>query len=138
MPLSEANAVLVLFAGALGDFLLALPALRLLRRRHAGQRLVLGVRAPLGALAERAACADAVAALDDPATAVFLGGGDAPSWWLERPGLYSWFGGDDPDVRGRLAAHAASAHFLRVERGAGSVHAAAAYAASIGEMRSWE
>jgi len=55
--------VVVLFAGALGDLLLALPALRVLRRRHQRQRLVLGVRAPLVALARRAACADGVAAL---------------------------------------------------------------------------
>jgi ADP-heptose:LPS heptosyltransferase len=136
--LNEANAVVVLFAGALGDLLLALPALRLLRRRHQAQRLVLGVRAALVPLARRAACADAVAALDDPSMAVLLGGGVAPAWWPERPVLYSWFGADDGEVRRRLAEHAADVSFLRVERGDGTRHAAVAYAAAVGESLGWE
>jgi hypothetical protein len=136
--LNEANAVVVLFAGALGDLLLALPALRVLRRRHQRQRLVLGVRAPLVALARRAACADGVAALDEPSMAVLLGGGGAPAWWPEQPMLYSWFGADDADVRRRLAAHAADVSFLRVERGEGTPHAAGAYAAAVGVSLSWE
>jgi heptosyltransferase-3 len=134
----EATAVVVSFAGALGDFVLALPTLRLLRRRHRGCWLVLAVRAPLVALAARAGCADRVARLDDPEMAALLGGGDAPTWWPGRPRLYSWFGADDASIQARLRAHAAEAVFLRVERGAGRVHAACAYAESVGERRSWQ
>jgi hypothetical protein len=132
-PLHEANAVVVLFAGALGDFLLALPALRLLRRRHAAGRLVLAVRTPLRDLALVTGCADRVEALDDAMVAVFLGGGEAPAWWPGRPRLYSWFGGDDAAVQARLGACAVAAEFPRVVRGDGPVHAAAAYVDAIGE-----
>jgi ADP-heptose:LPS heptosyltransferase len=136
--LNEATAVVVLFAGALGDFLLALPALRLLRRRHAGAPLALAVRAPLVALAARAAAADRVAALDDPAMAVLLGGGEPPGWWPRGARLYSWFGADDPAIRGRLAGLVVGADFLRVERGEDGAHAAVAYAAAVGESRPWK
>jgi heptosyltransferase-3 len=136
--LNEANAVVVLFAGALGDLLLALPALRLLRRRHCEQRLVLGVRSPLAALGRRTGLADAVTALDDASMAAFLGGGTVPAWWPGRPELYSWFGAEDPEIRRCLTKQAARARFLRVERGDGAQHAAAAYAAAIGESPSWE
>jgi len=135
--LSEATAIVVLFAGALGDFVLALPALRLLRRRHEGRLLVLAVRGPLLALAEGAGCAERVARLDDHGMAVFLGGGDAPAWWPGRPRLYSWFGADDASIRERFCAHSAESEFLRVERGEGRIHAACAYAESIGERRCW-
>ena len=128
----------MLFAGALGDLLLALPALRLLRRNHRARRLVLAVRTPLLALARRTGCADAVAALDDAAMASFLGGGALPAWWPGRPELYSWFGADDPDIRRRLTERAVRAQFLRVERGDGTQHAAAAYAAAVGESPPWE
>jgi heptosyltransferase-3 len=135
---SEATAVVVAFAGALGDFVLALPALRLLRRRHEGRWLVLAVRAPLVALATRVGCADRVARLDDHEMAALLGGGGAPGWWPGRPRLYSWFGADDASIQARLRAHAAEAVFLRVERGEGRVHAACAYTESVGERRSWQ
>jgi ADP-heptose:LPS heptosyltransferase len=134
--LNEANAIVVLFAGALGDFVLALPALRLLRR-HAGMPLVLAVRRPLAGLAERAGCAEQVAAMDDHAMAVFLGGGVPPPWWPGRPRLVSWFGADDAAIRMRLGACSADAVFRRVERGEGARHAAAAYAASVGEVPPW-
>ena len=136
-PLSEANAVVVLFAGALGDFVLALPALRLLRQRHGGSPLALAVRRPLAALAERTVCADRVTALDDHAMAAFLGGDVPPAWWPEMPRVYSWFGADDVTIRARLGARAVGTAFFRVERGEGSVHAACAYAAAIGEVRTW-
>jgi len=135
--LSQANPVVVLFAGALGDFLLAVPALRLLRRRHAGRPLTLAVREPLVPLGARMGSADRTVRLDDVAMARFLGGGTAPPWWPEGPRLYGWFGADDPSIRGRLGAAAASAEFFRVVRGDGAGHAALEYLHGIGERRSW-
>jgi ADP-heptose:LPS heptosyltransferase len=134
--LSEANPVVVLFAGALGDFLLALPALRLLRRRHAGP-LTLAVRGPLAGLAGRAACADRVVRLDDAGMARFLGGDRRPDWWPATPQVYSWFGGDDPSLRERLSAGVAAAAFMRVVRGDGVRHAALEYCAAVGEFPDW-
>lgn len=133
--MSEANAIVVLFAGALGDFLLALPALRGLR---AGGRVVLGVRGPLVGVAALAGAAERVVALDDRAMAVFLGGGAPPPWWPARPRVVSWFGTDDPAIRARLGAHATEAVFLRVERGPGPRHAACAYAAAAGVPCDWD
>jgi ADP-heptose:LPS heptosyltransferase len=135
--LDEANEVVVLFAGALGDVLLALPALRVLRARHTGATVVLGVRGPLVALVAAADCADRVVALDDVAMARFLGGGVPPPWWAGRPLLYSWFGGGDAATRARLAAHAARARFLSVERGAGPRHAALAYTDAVEAALAW-
>jgi ADP-heptose:LPS heptosyltransferase len=137
-PLSEANAVVVLFAGALGDFLLVLPSLRRLRARHHAARYLLAVRTPLVWLAERAALADAVVALDDRAMAQFLGGDPPPPWWPSTPQLYSWFGSDDPSLRDRLRASAHGAEFHRVVRGAGPVHAAAEYARAVGWDAAWD
>src|SRR6185503_6368635 len=57
--------VAVVFPGALGDLLLALPALRLVRARHAGAHLTLVVSGSLLSLASLADVADAVASLDD-------------------------------------------------------------------------
>lgn len=124
--------VVVLFPGALGDLLLALPALRTLRARHAAAELTVVVSEPLRGLARLTGVADAVASLD-AADAARLGGGDGvPSWLTGRPRVYSWLGAADGDVRRRIAAAASTAHFFRVERGAGVIHAAAAYARAVG------
>jgi ADP-heptose:LPS heptosyltransferase len=136
-PLSEANGVVVLFAGALGDFLLALPSVRLLRRRYDGVPLVLAVRAPLLGIAAHAACADRVVALDDRAMATFLGGGEAPAWWPQWSRVFSWFGGYDGATRARFGAWSPATTFFPVIRGEGAVHAACAYAEAIGEPRAW-
>jgi hypothetical protein len=137
-PLSEANAVVVLFAGALGDFLLALPAIRHLRAHHRGAPFVLAVRAPLAWVAGHAGVADAVAVLDDRAMAEFLGGGPAPAWWPADARLRSWFGGDDPVLRDRLRASAQGVEFHRVVRGDGTVHAAHEYARAVGWAAAWD
>jgi len=136
-PLSEANAVVVLFAGALGDFLLALPSLRHLRERHRAARCLLAVRTPLVWLAEQAGVADAVVALDDRAMASFLGGEPPPAWWPAAPRLYSWFGGSDAALRDRLCASARDVEFRHVVRGAGTMHAAEDYARAVGWDAAW-
>src|SRR5262249_14892962 len=75
--------VVVVFPGALGDLLLALPALRLLRARHAAAHLVLVVNDPLRSLAARAGLADATAGLSRAPTPGPLGAGRLPP---RRPG----------------------------------------------------
>lgn len=133
--MAEANHDVVLFAGALGDLLLALPALRLLARRDGP--FVLAVRRPLEALAAAAGCARRVTALDDREMAAFLGGGAAPSWWPHRPRVTAWFGAADAGLRARLAAAARDVRWLRVERGPGAEHAALAYASAVGAPIDW-
>lgn len=129
-PSIEPDRVVVIFPGALGDFLLALPALRSVRARHGAAELTLVVSEPLRALAALTGVADAVASLDG-ADAAGLFAGTLPAWLAGRPSVYSWLGAADEQVRARLAA-GGRARFLRVERGDGTAHAAADYARAVG------
>jgi len=124
--------VVLVFPGALGDLLLALPALRALRARHAGARVTAVVSQPLRALVELAGVADATAALEGAAAAALFGGERWPSWLDGRPFVYSWLGGGDDEVRARVAAAARGARFFGVERGRSVTHAAVAYARAVG------
>jgi len=124
--------VVLVFPGALGDLLLALPALRALRARHAGARVTAVVSQPLRALVELAGVADATAALEGAAAAALFGGERWPSWLDGRPFVYSWLGGGDDEVRARVAAAAGGARFFGVERGRSVTHAAVAYARAVG------
>jgi hypothetical protein len=124
--------VVVVFPGALGDLLLALPALRALRRRHAGACTVYVVNERLRALVSVAGLADLTASLDAPDAAGLFGARARPSWLAGSPAVYSWLGAGDDDARRRLATAASQARFFRVERGAGSTHAAVAYARAVG------
>ena len=124
--------IAVIFPGALGDLLLALPALRLLRARHAAAHLVLVVNDPLRSLAACADVADATAGLSGADTAGLFGAERLPPWLAGRPFVYSWLGADSEDARARLVPATRGVRFFRVERGAGSVHAAAAYARAVG------
>ena len=123
--------VTILFPGALGDVLLALPALRALRARHAAARLTVLVSERLRSLIALAGCADDVASLDGAELARVLAGGARPPWLAPGAVVYSWFGVSDETVRTAIAAGAASASFFRVERGPGDLHAAAAYARAV-------
>jgi heptosyltransferase III len=125
--------VVILFPGALGDALLALPAWRILRRRNVGAHLTLAVNDPLCDLMRACRIADAVERLDGPALAGLFRGGAAPRWLADRPVVYSWFGATDPEARGRLHALAKHLTLARVERGSEGPHAALAYATHIGE-----
>src|SRR5262249_23507788 len=128
------EAAVVIFPGALGDLLLALPALRVLRARHATARVTAVVAEPLRALVAHAGVADETAALDGAATAALFGGdARAPAGLAHRPGVYSWLGADDAESRARVAARARPAHFRRVERGAATTHASVAYVRAIAE-----
>ena len=128
--------VVIIFPGALGDFLLALPALRWLRAQHLDARVVLVVSEPLRSLARLTGVADAIASLDAAEAAGLFGGDALPEWLTGRPIVYSWLGAADDDVRGRMSAAAAHARFFRVERGQSGLHAAVAYARAVGRASS--
>jgi len=121
-----------IFPGALGDLLLALPALRALRARHRVAALTLVVSEPLRALARLAAVADRVESLDGPGTAWLFGAGRRPAWLAGRPAVYAWIGSRDPGVAARLGAVASHVELFAVERGDGPLHAAVAYARGVG------
>ena len=122
---------MILFPGALGDLLLALPALRLVRARHAEARLTLVVASPLVALAGLVDIADEVANLDG-ADAAGLFGGELPRWLADEPTLYSWLGSGDAALCARLGRATRAAHFHRVERGPGERHVTADYIRALG------
>ena len=122
----------MLFPGALGDLVLAMPALAGLRARHADAHLTLVVSGWLGGLAATSGVADAMASLDDADAAGLFGGTRLPAWMGRRPILYSWIGTRAPDVASRLRALAAEAHLFTIPRGDGPEHAAAVYAAHVG------
>jgi heptosyltransferase-3 len=124
--------VVVVFPGALGDLLLALPALRLIRARHAGAWLTLVVGGPLVGLARLAEVAEDVVSLDGADAAGLFGGEHLPSWLAERPTLYSWLGGGDPALRTRVGRVTRAAHFYRVEQGPGERHVASEYIRALG------
>jgi heptosyltransferase-2 len=124
--------VAVVFPGALGDLLLALPALRALRARHAGAHVTLVANAWLHDIAGLLGVADAVSALDDAETVGLFGGERMPPWLTGRPVVYSWLGAADPEMRARITAAARVARFYRVERGPAATHAAADYARAVG------
>lgn len=120
--------VVVIFPGALGDLLLALPVMRALRARHARAHTTLVVKDSMRALALRADIADVTVPIERGDSAALFGSSVTPSWLAARPIVYSWTGGSDADVRARLASLARSVRFFRVERGDGAEHAALAYA----------
>jgi hypothetical protein len=123
---------LILFPGALGDFLLALPALRALCARHADGRVTLAVNGWLMALAALAGVGDERVDLNDAATVGLFGGTNVPAWVGTRPRIYSWLGAGDPDVRRRISGLASGAEFFRVVRTDGPAHASREYAAQVG------
>ncbi len=126
------RSVVVVFPGALGDLLLALPAFRMVRARYPGAPLTLVVAGALRPLAILADVADTVENLDAADTVRLFTDGDPPRWLSARPMLHCWMGVDDPAFRARLAAWSARASFHRVERGPAPRHAAAAYARAVG------
>lgn len=127
---------MIIFPGALGDFLLALPALRWLRAQHLGAHVVVVVNEPLRSLVRLTGVADAVASLDAADSAALFAGAALPEWLGGRPTVYSWLGSSDDELRGRVTAAATQARFFRVERGASETHAAVAYARSVGRASS--
>jgi ADP-heptose:LPS heptosyltransferase len=124
--------VVVLFPGALGDLLLAMPAIAGVRARHEDARVTLVVSGWLCALAATSGVAHEVASLDDADAAGLFGGTRLPGWMESRPILYSWIGMRDPDVVKRLRALAAETHLFTVVRGNGPSHAGIVYLDQVG------
>jgi heptosyltransferase-3 len=109
---SSPRATLVLFPGALGDFVCFLPTLAALRARCRDAALVVLVPSSLLSLAVRPGLADRGGALEAAAVArLFVPGGVPPPPLpnLEVGDVYSWFGTRDPTVRDNLARLAAGA-----------------------------
>jgi ADP-heptose:LPS heptosyltransferase len=126
------QAVTLIFPGALGDLLLALPTFRRLRRRGASARTTLVVTEPLRNIARLTGVAERVASLDDAGAAWLFGGSTLPAWLTDRPAVYAWLGAGDRALRDRLAVVSDAVHVLSVERGADGAHAAVAYARAAG------
>jgi ADP-heptose:LPS heptosyltransferase len=129
----------VLFPGALGDLVLAMPAIAGVCDRHRGDHVTLVVSGWLCALAATAGVAHAIASLDDADAAGLFGGTRLPGWMRDRPTTYSWIGTRDPEVAARLRALSVEANLYSIVRGDGPEHAAAAYVAQAGlEVRAIE
>jgi len=102
---SVTKAALVVFPGALGDFICFLPTLHALRGQYEGTTVAVVVQVSLLPLAVRPGLADQGAALESAAVArLFVGGATQAS---PVPGthigdVYSWFGTAEPVVRENL------------------------------------
>src|SRR5262249_37415934 len=84
--------VVLLLPGDLGDFLLALPALRLVRAHHFGAHVTAVVSESLRPLVALTGVADATASLDGAEVAWLFGGARRPPWLTPRSLVYSWLG----------------------------------------------
>lgn len=124
--------VVVLFPGALGDFVLALPALRAVRERHARAHVTAVVSEPVRSLVTLTGVADATASLDGADVAWLFGGARRPPWLTPGSVVYSWLGSRDPGLAARLETVAAGVDYFAIERGQGAQHAARAYARALG------
>src|SRR6185503_30162 len=96
--------VVVIFPGALGDLLLALPTLRVLRERYARARLTLVVNAWLRDFSLHAGLADTAIALDEADSVMLFAGETLPRWLDGRPLVFSWLGAGDDEMRARIGA----------------------------------
>ena len=124
--------VVILFPGALGDFVLALPALRGVRERHAGARVTAVVSDALRSLVMVSGVADTTASLDGAEVAWLFGGARQPPWLTPRSVVYSWLGSCAAGLAARLETVAAGVDCFAVERGPGAQHAAHAYTRALG------
>ena len=109
---SAAATTLVIHPGALGDVLLAVPALRALRARHPGDRLALAAQTHVGRLLVALGPVDEFRAFEGLGLeALFVDDGSPPRVpALESAGrVVCWFGSRDPVFAGRLRALAPGA-----------------------------
>src|SRR5581483_5136623 len=108
---NPAGSVLVIHPGALGDVLLALPALAHLGHLCRGSRRVLATAPRLAALLGDAACVEAAVPLDGLALHRLFVADPDPVVLASLAGhrlVVSWLGAGDPAFRGHLTALAAA------------------------------
>jgi heptosyltransferase-3 len=137
---TSAKRVLVIFPGALGDFVCVLPAIEALAARHRGCSIELMARAELARLAmERTAVARGHS-IDAPhVSALFSESGEARcrEFFAGYDRIYSFFASGDANFRARLGAATdgkVSFHpFRPLDEDSHEPHVAAAYLRSIGE-----
>lgn len=132
----------IVFPGALGDFLLALPALRAVLRRArqavpSGNAHVVVVTERLRALARVALPSVVVESLDAAEAVRLFADGPPPAWLSPDAELHAWLGARDPALRARLTSLAAVVHCRPVVRDEGRDHAAAIYARQVGTPVAW-
>lgn len=94
--MSAAGPLLLYRPGGLGDMLIALPAIRLVRGAFPGREAVLAAAGAPGRLAARAGLAGEILSIDDPALAGLFSDSGGPQRPLGRSGavpdaLWAWF-----------------------------------------------
>ncbi len=143
--IDSARRVLVIFPGALGDFVCMMPAIEALARRHRGASIELMARAELARLAVGRTCVARGHSIDAPHVSGLFSEAseeypEVREFFASFQRIYSFFASTDAGFRVRLASATdgeVSFHpFRPVEDGAVKLHMAAAYLRSIGEVDS--
>lgn len=102
------SGILVLRPGALGDALLALPALRALRRGFPGERLALASHPSAARLLASAGEVDLAIGFDEPSIGLLLAGHALPEApWAHPRRVVGWLSSADEDVARALGASGA-------------------------------
>jgi heptosyltransferase III len=139
---TSAQRVLVIFPGALGDFVCVLPAIDALAKRHRGCSIELMARAELARLAVGRTAVARGLSIDAPHVSALFSESDRASleareFFAGYEHIYSFFASGDANFRARLGAATGgkvSFHpFRPIDEGANDPHIAAAYLRSIGE-----
>ena len=139
---AAAPRVLVIFPGALGDLMCAMPALAAISRRHPGTSIELMAREELARLAMgRSVVARAHSIDRREVSALFEESSREPSrsreFFSQFDRIYSFFAADDARFRAALIASTKGAVSFHPFRPDGAGHVAEAYLQSIGESNPW-
>jgi ADP-heptose:LPS heptosyltransferase len=138
----SAKRVLVIFPGALGDFVCVLPAIEALAARHRSCSIEVMARAELARLAVGRTAVARAHSIDAPNVSALFGESDGENvepreLFAGYDRIYSFFASNDAHFRMRLAAVAdgeVSFHpFRPLDDDSDEPHIAAAYLRSIGE-----
>jgi len=135
--------VLVIFPGALGDFVCVLPAIEALAVRHRGCAIELMARAELARLAVGRTAVARGHSIDAPHVSAMFSESDsandsAREFFAGYERIYSFFASNDANFRMRLGAASGGEvsfpPFRPIDDGSHQPHVAAAYLRSIGEL----
>lgn len=139
----SAQRVLVIFPGALGDFVCVLPAIQALAARHRGCSIELMARAELSRLAAGRTAVARGHSIDAPHVSALFSESDGAhhearsEFFAGYERVYSFFASNDANFRARLGEAAGgkvSFHpFRPIDDGSNEPHIAAAYLRSVGE-----